>query len=230
MTCQKQDAFSHGSFGGSVQWWFCGLGRLQKISMAVVVVDAAEDWDSLESLLECGNSHRPLFSRGCWKKPLWRPFWNILGSARYTPKIYRYTVANLSFGASKKNPSIGTSWPWVLSALSWSLLQVFQFNGEMIQASKTVRAKLVTLCRSFQFTLKKSGDLFRFPPVFYQKVSMTEKTRNLRFREDLKVKATYVNTRILVQSLVNCLGNGHSAWVDSLLDSVPCTKKSGTAR
>ena len=164
------------------------------------------------------------------KKPLWRPFWNILGSARYTPKIYRYTVANLSFGASKKNPSIGTSWPWVLSALSWSLLQVFQFNGEMIQASKTVRAKLVTLCRSFQFTLKKSGDLFRFPPVFYQKVSMTEKTRNLRFREDLKVKATYVNTRILVQSLVNCLGNGHSAWVDSLLDSVPCTKKSGTAR
>lgn len=146
-------------------------------------------------------------------------------SASYHPRYTDILVGmkDLCFGASKKPlqpapPTLHEFRP------SWTDSPSLDQLGKMIQAALLWEHSWWRCVG-----LKNRVSSFRFPPVSTQKSQRPENTRNLPFSRGSKSQSHKLLARIFVESLVNCLGNGHSAWVDSLLDSVPCTKKSGTA-
>lgn len=146
-------------------------------------------------------------------------------SASYHPRYTDILVGmkNLCFGASKKPlqpapPTLHEFRP------SWNDSPSLDQLGKMIQAALLWEHSWWRCVG-----LKNRVSSFRFPPVSTKKSQRPENTRNLPFSQGSKSQSHKLLARILVESLVNCLGNGHSAWVDSLLDSVPCTKKSRTA-
>lgn len=232
---KKNDLSETGCFFPRQLWWFSSVvrillppGRLQKISMAVVVVDAAEDCDFRESFLGWQQSNPAHGSaRGFRKKKknLEMAIGIYWESASYHPRYTDILVGmkDLCFGASKKPlqpapPTLHEFRP------SWTDSPSLDQLGKMIQAALLWEHSWWRCVG-----LKNRVSSFRFPPVSTQKSQRPENTRNLPFSRGSKSQSHKLLARIFVESLVNCLGNGHSAWVDSLLDSVPCTKKSGTA-
>lgn len=229
MTFQKRDAFSHGSFGGSVQWFgFCCLLAGYKRSLWLLWL-----WMLLRTEISVrvfwgGNSRiLPMVQQedSAKKKNLEMAIGIYWESASYHPRYTDILVGmkNLCFGASKKPlqpapPTLHEFRP------SWNDSPSLDQLGKMIQAALLWEHSWWRCVG-----LKNRVSSFRFPPVSTKKSQRPENTRNLPFSQGSKSQSHKLLARILVESLVNCLGNGHSAWVDSLLDSVPCTKKSRTA-